>query len=313
MKTKHTVDINNIHLNGNSPNHLDGTPVNTPQNAASPRSAPPADRATSGAAAAPKPKVPGFMNKPRADSPLWRLPDDIQSALIDFIEVRTLGEAVKFMAEQGVKTSRSALGRFRAAYLMLQDRSEDEGALEMMACEPGEHRADVSADELFELGQRRLMARAVRLGDDRAWARLHGLRLQQERMRLLERKVRALEELAAAGRSPQDGERSAGTLKMKVGTDLPKSDENAPYSRIVPLIPTELATPETNREVARDQSSPGAGAADGNPGKSNQIKPLNGESQLCQPGLNGEKAPYSRIVPLIPTDKMAENGRNCAG
>jgi hypothetical protein len=196
MKTQYT---NNIHDQNN--NHNNGTPQPEPRtDGTDPVETPPA-------AAPPNPprRVPGFLHTQRQDSPLWRLPEHMQDIIIDYLQTHSLLDTVDFLKKSGLETSKSALARFRSAYQMRMDRFEDEASLEMAVSEPDESKVNLSDEELFKLGQRRLMARAIRLGDDKAWARLQRLRQQEQFLALQARRIKAIEdrnELLRSAREP---------------------------------------------------------------------------------------------------------------
>jgi hypothetical protein len=135
-----------------------------------------------------------FFKKRRADSPLWSLPEDQQALLFKLLESQSLDAVVVAAANIGIPTSRSALSRFRHGYFMQCNCMADEAAIEALALESADDQPQVTSAQLFELGQRRLMARAIRMGDDKSWARIHRLRQQEEMLELQRTRLQALEE-----------------------------------------------------------------------------------------------------------------------
>src|SRR5579863_9614684 len=68
--------------------------------------------------------------KRRGNSPLWALPEEKQFVIVDFLEAHTLADGLELMAKIGVKTSRTALARFRMAYVTRENWVRDDAALE---------------------------------------------------------------------------------------------------------------------------------------------------------------------------------------
>ena len=161
--------------------------------------------------------------KRRCDSPLNRLPEDRQSALIDFLRNHTAREALQQLAAEGVTTSESSLSKFRGSYKARQDLQQDSGALEENIEQSQQADHGLTPEQLFQVGQERLMIRAIRLGSHTAWANIHQLRQTQERLsqnqeklnqnaewrKLAERRLKRLEQKTAPPVKPKGEARPA--------------------------------------------------------------------------------------------------------
>ncbi len=131
--------------------------------------------------------------KPRGDSPLRRLAPERQDALMEYLETHTLKETKAWLAEQGVETSISALGAYRAAEEMRERAREEEAGVEVFLEELRRERPDLTEEEVFACGQMQFALRALRKGDDMAWSRAQRLRLSQARLNLEDRRVELIE------------------------------------------------------------------------------------------------------------------------
>jgi hypothetical protein len=60
--------------------------------------------------------------KPRSDSPLWRLPPALQRELVAYMDEHGLRETNEWLIKQAVRTSVSALSRFRIRYEAMADQ-----------------------------------------------------------------------------------------------------------------------------------------------------------------------------------------------
>jgi hypothetical protein len=305
-----TENINNIHADISAQTAVN--PAETP-GAPPPESTPDSESQAAGAQSSTRRRVPGFIKKPRADSPLWRLPEDIQAELMDFMESRTLAETARFMAEKGVQTSVSALCRFRAGWIMRLDRMEDESATDLLATEPDENRAEVNNEELFELGQRRLMTRAIRLGDDKAWARLHRLRQHEQWLALQARRVKALEARTGSGPVSESPDRASPTRPSvpppPAETSLPSSDGVTSASTLPPDPRITEVEFRPGRPSAPDssavQSAPSITARDIVPAPNGHPLPTSPE--------NARNSAYFRIIePLSAEKSETKNGAPAA-
>lgn len=137
------------------------------------------------------------MDKPRksrADAVLKTLPPDRQSAIAEFGNSHSLDESVAWLAKDGIRIGRTAVGEFLSWYGLRQQLGRNEsvvqGLLEDLKREqPG------LADQALELaGQRFFSALAIEQQDALSWKRAQDVGFKREAMRLMERRIAVLEQ-----------------------------------------------------------------------------------------------------------------------
>jgi hypothetical protein len=242
--------------------------------------------------------------KPRCDSPMNRLPDDRQAALVDFIDHHTLAEAVEYLAAaEGIKTTQSSLTKYRASYQTRQDLDKDSGCLDVNIDQSQQASHGLTREQLYDLGQERLMIRAIRLGSHTAWSKIHLLRQNQERIcqnqqriqesaewrKLEERRVKLLEQKTAPPAKPEhkagsgiDPEEHAAHVRRSLG--LPE-DYVFPGVREREEKAREQEEQEKQRRAAKRNKNTPAPVPPHQPAPTKTpIAPENTKSSTCSPG-----------------------------
>jgi len=132
------------------------------------------------------------MKKPRADSRLKCLPEDVRLALLDVLERGRLVDGRQWCQEHGYGSpSLSSLSEFRdwqLAELRFQRLGQQaEQFMRMIQQE----QPDISEEELFAHGQRFFSFAALQSEDVGVWKKVQQLQLQRDRMELDQRQFTA--------------------------------------------------------------------------------------------------------------------------
>jgi hypothetical protein len=136
-----------------------------------------------------------LTRKPRCDSPLRQLPEPRQAEVVERLRTNTLAAVRLELAVDGIQVSIPALSQFRIWYLKrMEERTMrvSEMLAEMEAIcvvAKGRKVAGVTEAQIAKLTVKYLSIRALANRDSMAWARVHGMRLKGEWLKLQKRRM----------------------------------------------------------------------------------------------------------------------------
>ena len=257
-----------------------------------------------------------------------RLSDDRQAALADFIDHHTLAEAVAYLdTAEGIKTTQSSLTKFRASYQTRQDLDKDSGSLDANIDQSQQASHGLTREQLFDIGQERLMIRAIRLGSHTAWSKIHHLRQNQERIcqnqerirenaewrKLEERRVKLLEQQAKPAVEPERGAKQRATSEehaahVRRSLGLPE-DYVFPGVREREQKAREQEEQERQRRAAKSNKNAPSPVPPPQPAPTTPPNPApeNAESSTCRPGApTGRQEPTTATGALPPSESRSE-------
>jgi len=143
------------------------------------------------------------VKKPRSDSRLKTLPEGEQAALAEYLTSHGLADTREWLAARGVKTSVAALSDFNGWY-SLRRRLERRGTVVETLLEGlKERQPELSAEQVFEIGQGLFAALAIEEQDVGTWFKTQKLSLERRGLSQEERRIVLLEKRAAQAEQAQ--------------------------------------------------------------------------------------------------------------
>lgn len=136
--------------------------------------------------------------KPRADSVLKTLPPERQSAIAAYAREHTLQQTVAWLAADGLKTSDSSLSDFLSWFALQQQLKRNESTVETLVANMVATRPGWTPEQIHAAGQSFFTALAMEQQNVDAWVLTQRLALQREQLALEDRRVKLLEQKAAA-------------------------------------------------------------------------------------------------------------------
>lgn len=132
--------------------------------------------------------------KPRADSPLNRLPQERQDELFEFACVHTLAETVAWLREGDVTTCISAVGNWLSAQNLRRQFHRNASAVETLV-HTFESASEAKGkkwepEEIQRVGQAFFSAMAMEQQNPRIWSLTQRLALQKEHLTLEQSKLK---------------------------------------------------------------------------------------------------------------------------
>lgn len=118
--------------------------------------------------------------KPRGDSKLKTLPEDRQAAIFDYAGEHTLIETVKWLKDDGLQTSKSALSEFLSWHQLRRQFEEDESTTDNLLEQLKKEMPGVSDQQLDELGQRTFSLLSLRRQDADTFLKFRSARSKGE-------------------------------------------------------------------------------------------------------------------------------------
>lgn len=141
--------------------------------------------------------------KVRSDSKLKNLPEERQQHIFELCSQKSFAEVREVLAEDGLKTSATALKSFFRWYSLRSD-FEETGSLVDEFCDLLKKEVpSLPEDQVFSYGQSAFSMLALRQGDTEAWARVQKLALKKRDQQLHERRITLLEQQAALAQKAQ--------------------------------------------------------------------------------------------------------------
>jgi hypothetical protein len=128
--------------------------------------------------------------KPRADSKLKTLPEDRQAAIYEFaMGGKTLAETVKWLADDGLKTSSAALSGFLSWYGLQRQLEQNESTVEQALEDLKKNDPSLSQAQLDKAGNFFFSALAIQEKDSLMWKRTKDAQTKQDVVRQNEIKL----------------------------------------------------------------------------------------------------------------------------
>lgn len=131
--------------------------------------------------------------KPRADSVLKTLPPDRQAAIAEYLREHSLKDTRQWLAADGLKTSEAALSGF-LSWFALQARLQRNGStVAQVLADLKQEDPSLNDEQLDRAGQRFFTALAISEEDSLAWKRAQDIKVKNQALVLLERRIKLLE------------------------------------------------------------------------------------------------------------------------
>lgn len=128
--------------------------------------------------------------KTRPDAVLKNLPPDRQAEIAEMAKKKSLRDACKQLAADGIQVSRTTLGKFLSWYSMTQQFESHEADattfMEMVAA----NRPEVSQEQLFLYGQDFFSLLAMKAQNPKEWARIQKLRQKEQDLKFQREKFK---------------------------------------------------------------------------------------------------------------------------
>lgn len=118
--------------------------------------------------------------KPRGDSKLKTLPEDRQAEIIAYINGHTFVDAVKWLRDDGIQTSYTAVRSFWSWFKLQEQFHEDETTTEGLIEQLKAKVPALSEAELDELGQRTFSLLSIRRQDLDGFVKMRSARFKGE-------------------------------------------------------------------------------------------------------------------------------------
>lgn len=117
--------------------------------------------------------------KPRCDSVLKNLPPDRQSEIFEYAKKEGLVKTVAWLKDDGVQTSKSAVGDFCSWYAVKEQKARNESAVMALLADLAKDNPTWTAEQLQAAGNAFFSTLAVQQQDTESWVSTQRLQLDQ--------------------------------------------------------------------------------------------------------------------------------------
>ena len=107
--------------------------------------------------------------KPRSDSKLKTLPEDRQVVIAEYARGHSLEETVKWLSDDGLKTSAAALSEFLSWFQLRSQLQRNESTVESLLKNLQQTRPAWTPDQIDKAGQDFFSALAIEQQDSLTW------------------------------------------------------------------------------------------------------------------------------------------------
>lgn len=123
--------------------------------------------------------------KPRSDSPLRSLPEDVQAEVIGWLKEKSQAEVRRLVkSAHGFEPSDAALSGFWSWYHVRRQLARNESTAQALVAELAQENPDISPEKLQEAGQAFFSALAVEQQDAIAWAAAQKIGIARQQLAL---------------------------------------------------------------------------------------------------------------------------------
>lgn len=126
--------------------------------------------------------MPKADKKPRGDSPLNRLGAERQQAIVDHAGAHTLAETVKWLRDDGVITSSTALSDWLSSFRLGAQMRRNESAVERLMRDLSKEHPEWTIEQLQKVGQAFFTSLAVEQQDPKGWFLAQQLALKEKQL-----------------------------------------------------------------------------------------------------------------------------------
>jgi len=129
--------------------------------------------------------------KPRSDSPLRTLPEDVQEQVIVWLKEKPQAEVRRLVKDAyGFAPSDGALSGFWSWFHLRRQLARNSAVTESLVAELAQRNPDLSPDALLEAGQAFFSALAVEQQDAKAWTETQKIGIARQQLALDQAKFR---------------------------------------------------------------------------------------------------------------------------
>lgn len=136
--------------------------------------------------------------KPRSDSKLKTLPEERQAEIFDYAAENSLVETVKWLRDDGLVTSKSALSEFLSWRQLRVELQQDEGTVDTILEDLKKDVAAISEEQLDVFGQKAFSLLSIRRQDANTFLKVRSARaravIEKEKLKLREKAEARLQE-----------------------------------------------------------------------------------------------------------------------
>ncbi len=122
--------------------------------------------------------------KPRADSKLKTLPAERQAAIAEHARDHTLAETVKWLGDDGLKTSSAALSEFLSWYSLRAQLARNESTVDTLLAGLAKDHPDWDPEKIQTVGQSFFTALALQQQDPKQWFLIQQTQMKREQLAL---------------------------------------------------------------------------------------------------------------------------------
>ena len=126
------------------------------------------------------------------------LPEERQAEIMAYLDQHSLAETAEWLKQDGFKVSPTALSYWRSDYLLRSAMKQVDADAQTFMDQLRSQNPELTQDKIFAMGQQFFNMQAIRMADDKMWARTQKLRIAEARTGLEERRIAVLEKKAAA-------------------------------------------------------------------------------------------------------------------